>query len=44
MTKRIDKIDEDLSLSLYIKGDTIERQTLVKDDKKMEVGDKKNKV
>ena len=24
MTKRIDKIDEDLSLGLYINGDTIE--------------------
>ena len=41
MTKRIYKIDEDLSLGLYIKGDTIEGQTLVKDDKKMEIGDNK---
>jgi len=39
--KRIDKRDEDLSLGLYIKGDTIEGQTLVKDDKKMEIGDNK---
>jgi hypothetical protein len=41
MTKRIYKIDEDLSLGLYIKGDSIEGQTLVKDDKKMGIGNKK---
>jgi len=43
MAKRMYKIDEDLSLGLYIEGDTIEGQTLVKYDKKMEIGDTKIK-